>query len=1212
MSQLIARLNTLYSNMLEIYNKFAEAMSATTESVTAFTVAEDGTVNSVSIPAIGYYAAQVRAVNSTIESLVYANDDEIALRFSDNSVKRFEMLPLSNTVSALESVSDMSFDVPADFRTKNNWFFESFLNPLMFVNVNVSALLLQADIRRFATKRVIVITNDEQQKSYFDQTIKGRSDIDYDMLVASLDAEGIPYHVDENVVDMPVSINRYRGSFTVVDIIQREVTLSDSRVTRMAYKLDTLAYYDVATGTPSVTYIAVGDTLVTSDDTEYEVISVTKADNTVVLERKFGIGYINIGVDQLKIRPVAYKLPYLQVNVGYDERQVIFVSPISDKLNLASDKWSRGFAIYTSELNVTLSDGTVLDMQTYYRNFVSDFGAIFMGFAKDRQVPSTLALTPNAPTLNSDNFSVLNINTHIREDKSVLDLRAKISAKEKLENQLDEVNKSIDRLKVKMNESTSLVDIEKQRIKKEIDQAILTKNNLLKQLSTLIQEITLNLKTQATFNTDAKYRVRGFWDMPAPRETERGSQSVIQFRISYRYLSKKGNSTDVEQLKFVGNTGQEKYGFFSNWNEQVTKIRRKEYDVTSGVYVWSDENVQDPDAVNINQVDIPINRGESVEIRVKSVSEAGYPINPAESEWSESVIIPFPDDLEMTEEDSLIAERMFLDDAVVKFQAELNARGLDSHLLNSMYSGDRYIAHRAEDISSGYYSDDGKIKDLSVVIRELKDSLSAMQQQMTSDYGVMKVVVTDPLGSSMEVKNGTTMQLFAGYYKDDITDSNNNLQHGTVVTRTYVLSISNTSATALELASRVIGGIGERAPYDVDPSNPDKYLAYPTWISGDTDYTRVRAYDKVPLVATSSSDHAVGSFKQESPQQTGQACGQFMYCRYRDYGLANELYFNDQLAFPYDGMWSVVGNPSMLNGNAPYSAVYDHTGKNFISGMTYNETPSNGYFYMPYRYPASPNSGPYGAQHPEIWDGYPNTSPGGNGPISEFCIHVDHPALKRVPSLTVTQFCLPTIDVANDVQSYVEMGHALHFNTTVDEKTDVFGAKYYQQCKYRNPSTYVQGAVAEHKNYPLKNGFATNDEYLIGKYTCGAYLFLAPGTLETLAVDGNHPKYAKRDIRTGTANSINVPIVFQYRCSDKLGYVGGYRKAGDLQNAKYVKKIGIDIYERDMTKKSVAMFGDIFSFDVEVSCQYTKNTNVITPIVVPANNLTQVSYSSTQ
>jgi hypothetical protein len=69
----------------------------------------------------------------------------------------------------------------------------------------------------------------------------------------------------------------------------------------------------------------------------------------------------------------------------------------------------------------------------------------------------------------------------------------------------------------------------------------------------------------------------------------------------------------------------------------------------------------------------------------------------------------------------------------------------------------------------------------------------------------------------------------------------------------------------------------------------------------------------------------------------------------------------------------------------------------------------------------------------------------------------------------------------------------------------------------------------------------------------------------------------------GETNAINIPMVFQFRCVDKAGYIGGWRKSGNLTNINYTKKIGIDIQVAN---------SDIFSFDVIISGGYQNDTLV--------------------
>ena len=80
----------------------------------------------------------------------------------------------------------------------------------------------------------------------------------------------------------------------------------------------------------------------------------------------------------------------------------------------------------------------------------------------------------------------------------------------------------------------------------------------------------------------------------------------------------------------------------SKWVEMNTKPRERNYDKQTDTYFWSEEDLLNPDVPNSNQVDIPIQANERVEIRVKSISEVGWPNSPVESDWSESIFVDFP------------------------------------------------------------------------------------------------------------------------------------------------------------------------------------------------------------------------------------------------------------------------------------------------------------------------------------------------------------------------------------------------------------------------------------------------------------------------------------------------------------------------------------------------------------------------------------------
>jgi hypothetical protein len=178
----------------------------------------------------------------------------------------------------------------------------------------------------------------------------------------------------------------------------------------------------------------------------------------------------------------------------------------------------------------------------------------------------------------------------------------------------------------------------------------------------------------------------------------------------------------------------------------------------------------------------------------------------------------------------------------------------------------------------------------------------------------------------------------------------------------------------------------------------------------------------------------------------------------------------------------------------------------------------------------------------------------------------------------------PQVD-ANKVYEYPKFMHSDFFWKDTKESD---GKKQLQYIKTDglSPAPITGSTTTVH--YPAKIGFYANDEYLIGKYTCGAYLYMSPLDYAAVSVDGS-TELAKRMLEFGEDKAINIPVVFQFRCSDKTGYIGGYRSSGNLTNITYIKKIGVDIQARNES---------LFSFDIEMSCKYEQDS-LNRPVYVP-------------
>jgi hypothetical protein len=1181
LSDVLKRLVVDIDNMNSFLFSLRDVLESQSENVSIDQKKEDGTSVKISVPSFGYLKGKVDEINTNLDTLLSANNNVIGLKSANGDVRKFELKKTSQLIAELEAASNLNITIPTGFKVKNNWFFESFLNPLLYVSLDVSSILTD-DIDRFAVKRIILNAADDSANDYFDANYRGESNIDLTTLKKDLNDNSFDYFEDDNIVELDIPVNRYKGSFDVLNIIEETInqTLTSGTtvtVNRLRYKLSTLTFTDVLSDISNSRTLAVGDTLITANDSEYKVTAVNTTESEVVLERTFGLEPINIGANVLRLKPNPYRVPELPVNVGFNEREIIFIRPISKAQNLTIDEFSNGVALYTNELTIPLQDNSTTTLERYYNNFVSDFGLILLNLAKEKTIPSILGTTPDAPVLDLKNFSVVQIDQHIQDDKNINDLNNNIKEKAGLQKEIDELNKKIDSVKSNII-SVAKTPKESLRLKKQLTDTQKARDEKTAALSTLVTNISLQLSTNPQFITPKTYRIRGFWQIPIAKSSQYGEQQVVQFKYRYRYLSASGNQPNSQQQTFLDVDGSTKQATFSSWTEVLTTPRKREINENTGLYKWSEEVVTDADAVNSNQLDIPIRKGEIVEVQIKSISEAGWPTNPVESVWSESVQIPFPESIQSEEDGAITSQKAFADKTKIDFENSLSSMGLDTHLASQFNQNGRFFSHVAEDIASGFYTSEGNVVDLYEKLKSVQTALDAIQQSIATDLGAIKVSIIDTDGNQLDVANGDTVNLFAGYYRDLIKDTTGGTvvyREGNIITKQYAISIQNTSATNLELISLLFGGLDQTANSSDPVTNPDQ------------DYHVNRRYDIVPIGVNSNPTPIIGNVKHLASTQSAQVRSQFINSRVRNYGLSEEIYA-----------------PSNTSTGYSLAATYATGSSNAYRGQTISSTlvPYNWGHYLPF----NPNYAVPGTTvNPKVWNGTTSASgvPQGGGYLTEFCISPIHPELKNygnnfnssylISNITnkfrpnFTMSSSPAIDT-DSPQSYLPFAHALHMETSVSELTNAFGVDYYKQASRVNPTTPTLSTSRDDSNYPIKLGFTPNDKYLIGKYTCGSYLYMFPTNYESVSVEGNFPARSTKTVKLGAENALNIPVIFQFRCSDSLGFIGGFRTSSALTNIKYTKKMGVDIILKD---------GSPFSFDLQASAQYTKETAIDSPIV---------------
>ena len=1159
LSQFLTQLLRIQKNSMAIIGSLNAITTSNAPTILIPQTDATGAIQSYEVPSIGYIKSQISRIDSNFNLLSGLDGGDVTVRLPDGT---FRTLIQSSLFREPQVISQLQ--VPSTFNQRNNWFFQNFLDPLLYVSFDITKYV-DYNTRQVSYKRMILNCDTNAKIQYFNSSIKGINTIDYNTLITNLVTQQISYFVDEGVTDLPASLSRYQGLFDVIAFKDIDTPITQPNGTILTvkvrnYQLNTLKYTDNLQNYQNTLILKPGDSLDYGVATTYTVNTVDTSTNMVTLTMTVGTETIPIGVGVLNISSEAFALKEVQLNIGYNERQVIFIKAIDSSSNLTNRDFSPGVAFYSNDLNITTSTGT-FTLAEYYSQNVMDFGAPLVGMVKDAIVPAIYGIKPQPPTLSASNFNVVLTNPQLFNTVTINQLKTKISQKNTIAAEISKLNDSINTVKQNLNTSKFTSEAQRRGVQNQLDSLIQQKTAESNLYASIIQDLSTTAKNLPPELSNEAFSVRGFFPFPSPiSATNTNNQEVIGFIVAYRYLQKDGTAPGSTQMNYIDNTGQTVVAYYSNWYEMHTKIRTKSYNSSLGIYTWNQEDVQNSDSVNVNQIDIPIQSGEQVEIRIKSISEAGWPINPIISDWSSSVIVQFPDSLNSDEEILASLSSALAEQSRVNFNNDLSSMGLDLHLSTAFISQDNYYAHASDNISSGFFDSAGNIINLYDFINTLQNQIQTLQGIINKAVGVLEVSIIDSLGNQTSVSNISTVNLFGGYYSDLVNSLPSANQKGAIITQIYKIVLSNSTATPLQLVSNFPGGINVGLP------NSLQILANG---NGDMDYARSRNYDLVPISLSSldSASTTNGSAYQASPFQSAQQLSQYIYSRYTDIGLKNPLY-------------SINGGSLGASGpvnNSTYSINnYGPTGSSLGSSdfiWNFNGT-AVGSSVLGY------NS-----------DG----TPIGGGNDSPFAIHISHPLINDGSSTSLSELNPRYTDLSLTGASILpEFSHSYLFNL---QASDNLGTLQTQYLKVVDPSS--SSVISS----PIKMGFYANDRYLIGTNTCGAYLYLAPSTYSDLLVNGTDYR-ATRTLVTGTANQIIIPVIFQFRMTDFFGSgtlapgrIGGF--LSQPKNLIYTKKIGIDISSADNTT---------FSFDLQISAKYKIDSPSQTSISPVNNN----SLSSTQ
>lgn len=734
-NDLVEQVNIALTNVIALNNSVTtqyDTVSLTVEQINPLT--GDASTVSYSMPAYNTTLNKVNALAQTMDTFVKG---EGVVLLNDGTYRKVSTIPVAISPAEISNVS-----APTKFTTRSNWFFESMMFPQLIIAFDLKNKI---DDRsdRVTVKRIIFDNFSDEQTQWFTDNILGVNRTYYDT-ITYLTEQGKKYWEDQEVQELPLSTEPYTGYFVIID--KRTIDGKEW------YYLDSMNYGETS-DTPTVKNYQ----LSTGDQLRYQN-SIWKIDDIQINESRIHV-IPTVGMDHPTINNLfeIYSTPFstkmLNIPIGFDECNIIFLKGVNDDFNIIGDNWGVGISFYSNNL---ILNGGSSTLEEYYNNFVSDFGRQLEGQAKEKFIPAFYGLTPDAPVFSASNFAVKQLNTQMN---AALDTESIKNT----QTQIESTKTIINSLKTTISQQKAqLVELTDPGQRSDLNSKITANINDLSKKSIEYQSLVRSLATVAYENsavtTDAKYRARGFFPIPSPKGTP--PQQVIQFEYAYRYLKLDNTGTALNTYEMTDpSSGQVVRGTFTDWTIVPTAALTKVYDVSTQTYSWSTENIGDGETNNINQIDIAIQKGEKVQLKIRSISEAGWPSNPLKSSWSNTVIIEFPSNLEGSNQISNILADSAAEQQTIALDETLAAAGVPTHLSDSVPNPNAgsgtYFKHQAVNLAF-----DLKTKDKDGVITTV--NTTDLQTQIEKLPPYTYITLSRPAGSVNQQLQitGTLQQLF--------------------------------------------------------------------------------------------------------------------------------------------------------------------------------------------------------------------------------------------------------------------------------------------------------------------------------------------------------------------------------------------------------------------------------------------------------------------
>lgn len=854
----------------------------------------DNVTTSVRIPSLLYIENKIEQLDNIISNLFTIPKSGEAWFERSSDMYKLSLVK-SNTAPLKPIISDTN---NLGFSTKENNIFKDLVNPITYIRLNLANL--PDNINQIMMKKLIIHNSSDAE---YLSAYSSYSDIKNALFNRTV---GVDYEEYDSILDMPIKADRFRSFFKIEQV---EKTTDNEALGSNEYilHLNTLTYYDK--DDDSIQFnIRKNDILCLSN--EYvmykvkDVRTIYNSDNTdeneyiVIVEES--IGHITLQTYNensemyLQIYNESYS-DYHYIDIPLEENPYIIIF-LSTLYNNVRSNYSD--AIHLNLNNIYMKDennnfildegGNKIKYIEYYNKFCKNIGDLMTSFTKlsypqvtnysnsdllrltdsdELKGVVTESLYANGEIL----LAVSRINSHLIDDETSKAIIGLHSQKTGIESQLRSLQDNIDQVYTQLltTDFSQEATLTQESLRSKLNDYYTERTTLEKQMLNIVDDIALT-KSSIYGIDDSKYRVRGITDANDRYDSSIESPIVsflhnefgydcnlIGLEVEYKYKSATKNSTNVVNSNDI---------LFTDWN-RLTNIERERYlkfDQETGKYTISFSNYNSStNVIKWNQIDIPINQGEDVVIRIRYKYNIGQPFINLYTPWSNEITIEFP--VEYTETTNISSIIDINDNDVInaKFLKTLISDGYEEHVTNKIVDNSVVYYHMPENIYSGFNTAENNLISLKDKLIEMNNDITTYKAAIDSEINSKYVMMLEWDNTSIELSNITANNVIINELVNGTSDS--------FIKKKMNLIIKNVGASPIKL-------------YSIFPGNVDTQL-----INFQNKYfdELIVNYERVPMLLEGSSI--------PSESIIPQYMGQWIYFRQNNPYTLKSLYYDSTL-----------------------------------------------------------------------------------------------------------------------------------------------------------------------------------------------------------------------------------------------------------------------------------------------------------------------------